>query len=146
MDSYGRAWRTGERACGRLECRTVGKLLVVDDEAHYRTEIAAILASRGHEVRTASEGRDALQVGRVFAPDVLIADWRLATEVNGLELAGMLREHLPRLGVVMITGYSAQDLRAENTLADVRVLEKPFGLRDLLASVGSALSDSVRGT
>jgi CheY-like chemotaxis protein len=119
----------------------VGRILIIDDEETYRTQLSLILETRGHEVQTAATGREGISVGTDCPPDLLIADWRLKDDMTGIDVAEALRQSNPRLQVIMITGYSAEDLREETDLGHLRVLEKPFSLNDLLTAVQDALSE-----
>ncbi|MBP7936180.1 MAG: response regulator [Phycisphaerae bacterium] len=117
----------------------MAKLLIVDDEETYRTQLSMILTAEGHEVWTARSGREAIDVGHSCRPDVLVADWRLTEGTSGLRVAETLCQADPRLRVIMMTGYSADDLQVHLKSADFHILEKPFGVEDLLGVVQQAL-------
>jgi DNA-binding NtrC family response regulator len=120
----------------------VGRVLIIDDEETYRTQLSMILKSRGYEVETGANGRQGISVGMQFQPDLLIADWRLKDEMTGLDVAEALQKENQRLQVIMITGYSAEDLTDEAHVGPFRILEKPFTLKELLTAVQEALNVS----
>ena len=68
-------------------------LLLVDDEAGIRTVLSISLADMGYTVRTASSGREALELFRIHAPAIVLTDINMP-DINGIEL---LRRHAPRL-------------------------------------------------
>lgn len=118
----------------------MGKLLIVDDEETYRAQLSLILTAEGHEVWTARDGREGIEVGLSCRPEVLIADWRLTNGTSGLHVAEALHETDPGLRVIMMTGYSADDLQIHLKSAAFHILEKPFGVEDMLKAVERALS------
>jgi PAS domain S-box-containing protein len=108
--------------------RAMAKVLVVDDEPVYLELLSTILRADGYEVFTAETGESAVEIARGACPDVLLADWRLQGRMTGIDVARELRTQNTRLGIVMITGYSAGDLSNEaKGLDGLRVLTKPFG-------------------
>ena len=65
-----RAVSSGDGAARRHALRIV----VADDERDTATTLAIILRNEGHEVQTVLRGDDALELCRLFRPDVVIAD------------------------------------------------------------------------
>jgi CheY-like chemotaxis protein len=63
----------------------MANVLVVDDEEVYRTYLSGWLTRDGHEVQIASNGQEAIEIGKAFPPDVLIVDWMLKNEYYGLQ-------------------------------------------------------------
>ncbi len=67
--------------------QTIGRrMLVVDDNRDAADSIALLLEVAGHEVRTAYDGPDALNLASVFKPEVVILDLGLPT-MDGFEIA-----------------------------------------------------------
>jgi CheY-like chemotaxis protein len=107
-------------------------VLVVDDEPRYRVYLRARLAHEGYEVAVAESGREAIDRGVLFQPEILVADW-------------MLRSIDPHLSTVLITGFASNGLRAAASNARVSdFLEKPFELDDLVTAVARARVDRRR--
>ncbi len=122
----------------------MGRCFIIDDEETYRKQLGIILSTEGHDVKTASTAREALEEGFRFRPDVLIADWRLQDKVNGLEIAKQLYASNPKLQVIMITGYTTGEMKQEAGINLFRVLEKPFELDEFLDTVRKALNTNGR--
>ena len=118
----------------------MARLLIVDDEETYRAQLSLILTAEGHEVWTAPDGREGIQTGLSCRPHVLIADWRLTDGTSGLHVAEALRQADPGLRVIMMTGYSAEDLQAHFESEPFYILEKPFGVEDILSALKRALA------
>jgi DNA-binding NtrC family response regulator len=117
------------------------KVLVVDDEEVYRRQLQVALLPDGHEVRTAASGREAIDVGARFRPDVLVADWMLKDHLHGLHVARVLRTVTPHCQAILITGFASNHLRAEASRTPVcRFIEKPFDLQQIRSAVRQAAS------
>lgn len=116
----------------------MSKILVVDDEEVYQRQLAIALTPDGHDVRTAGRGRDAIDLGVRYRPDVLVTDWMLKNDIHGVHVAQVLRSVLPSLRVVMITGFPSDDLRADaHELGAVDFIEKPFSLDRMKAVIAT---------
>ena len=117
------------------------KILIVDDEEVYCTLLPKILAHEGYEVRAIMNGQEAIQIGTSFRPLILIADWRLADEQTGFNVAEALRKVNPGLLVIMITGYAATELEEAATIDRFRVLQKPFRMDEIVTLVREVMMD-----
>lgn len=85
-------------------------VLVVDDDAVSRHEIAEILLQEGYEVVTAVNGREALKIiGRGECP-LVITDWMMP-EVNGINLCRAIRRGDPGIPVYIVVVSSLNDPR-----------------------------------
>lgn len=116
------------------------RVLIVDDEPTYREYLERFLSRDGLSVRTAETGSDAIRIAHEFDPDVLLADWMLRCEMHGIEVGEVLRERLPALRILLMTGFPTADLEAEAARVGIDgVLEKPFGLDDLTGAIRAAL-------
>jgi CheY-like chemotaxis protein len=103
------------------------KILVADDDDAVRGLVAGCLRAAGYEVLEAATGDEALGHSD-SAPDLLIADL-VMPPCGGLELGETLRERVPGLAVLHISGYAP---RTEfNGDASAVLLSKPFSLTEL---------------
>jgi len=117
------------------------KVLLVDDEPSYRDSLGHILSHEQYDVRTASSAKIAMNVAGEFVPDILIVDWMLRDEMDGVEVAQSMRSMNPALKTIFITGYRTS--RLENQMREVpfaQFLSKPFALDDFLEAVRLAAS------
>jgi DNA-binding NtrC family response regulator len=115
------------------------KVLIVEDETTSRNYLEQALLEDGYEVRAASSGRSGIQLGRNFAPDVLVADWMLKNTYHGLEVAQALHQVNPSLLTILVTGFPSDDLKEEAAEIGVfRFIEKPFALAELEEAVSQA--------
>ena len=81
-------------------------ILVVDDEEAICRLLQRVLEKCGHRVITCQTAAEALSAGPV---DLLLVDLILP-EVNGSQLADKLRERWPKLPVVLMSGYLAEQV------------------------------------
>ncbi len=117
-------------------------VLVVDDEAGVRAPIARMLKHLGYFVLEASNGEDALSVISEYGAPVhlVISDVRMP-EMDGAELAGMLRAAFPDMRLLLISGVGAHAIDASQQIEGCRFLAKPFTLEELAVTVRSLLDD-----
>jgi DNA-binding response OmpR family regulator len=119
------------------------KILVVEDEVRGLTVIRKGLMRRGYEIEVAANGREAIDKGRDFEPDVLLTDWLLKGEQNGLTVAEALRAWYPKLIVIFFSGLPMEKIQAAaGHLHPCTYLEKPFGLGKLEATIEAALQSA----
>lgn len=103
------------------------KILVVDDVADVRNQLARVLARRGYHAVTASDGRKAIGLlSRDPDIDLVVTDIDMP-DVNGHELLAWIRENRPELATVMITTLPGSDVMfdAYDEGADY-FISKPF--------------------
>ncbi len=119
--------------------RTPVRVLVVDDEPDLTEVIGAALRHEGWSVRTAADGRAALEAAREFRPDAVLLDWMLP-DTDGLALLGRLRAELAGVCVLFLTARDAvEDRIAGITAGGDDYVTKPFSLEEVLARVRGLL-------
>ena len=113
-------------------------ILVVDDEPQITRVLKTALSSRGYAIRTASDGDDALQVMKLWTPDLVITDLRMPN-MDGVELCRYLRAKsgIPIL-VLSVRNEERIKIEALDAGAD-DYITKPFSIDELLARVRAAL-------
>jgi len=79
------------------------RILVVDDEPSILTISAEVLSRRGYEVRTASDGFEALAELRRSLPDLIISDLRMPN-MGGFEFLAIVRRRFPHIAVIAVSG------------------------------------------
>jgi len=101
-------------------------VLVVDDEINLRKVLGALLRRVGFSVRTASNGKEALEVLKRQSVSVVAAALKKPI-MDGLELLKQLSETRPDLPVIMITAYGTVDRAVESIKAGAfDFITKPF--------------------
>jgi K+-sensing histidine kinase KdpD len=112
-------------------------VLVVDDSAHYLEIISAMLESRGHAVRVANGGHEALSLARSKPPDLVLLDIHMP-DLSGFEVCRELRKTwtAPQMPVLFLSaGSDSQDKVRAFELGGVDYVTKPFQLDEMMARV-----------
>jgi CheY-like chemotaxis protein len=111
------------------------RVLIVDDEPMIVRLAESILQRTGCEMMTASDPEQALEIGHTKELDVLVTDLAMPG-LNGEVLAERLRELLPDLKVLYMTGFAGRLFEQRLLLAPHEAyLQKPFTSAGLLEAV-----------
>jgi sigma-B regulation protein RsbU (phosphoserine phosphatase) len=117
------------------------RILVVDDEIDISTVLSVTLRRAGFDVRTASDGIEAIEAIRQEPPDLVILDVMMPRS-DGLETLKRIREHGPttHLPVIMLSAKTqlADKIRGFERGADDYVA-KPFEPSEMVVRVQSLL-------
>lgn len=89
------------------------RVLVVEDNLDHVVTTTLLLRSIGHSVESALNGGAALAAARTFRPDVVLLDVGLP-DTMGWEVARQLKEELPRVRIIAISGRSGGEDRARS--------------------------------
>lgn len=86
------------------------RIMVVDDQASTRQFMQAILASAGHQVVAANNGKEALSLAMEFNPQLIVADW-VMPEMDGIDLCKSLRATRSgqRIYLIILTSLEDED-------------------------------------
>lgn len=114
---------------------TPARILVVDDNEALRENLAEALELEGYEVAVAADGLGALARLAEDARFAAVLLDLMMPGMDGRELLSRIRgdPRLASLRVVMTTGHTGARARA-GVAADA-FLTKPFGVRELLATL-----------
>ena len=118
------------------------RVLVVDDQADVRAMICIVLRVNHFEIVEAGSAAVALQAFEDSSFDLAIVDIFLQG-TNGFDLIRSMRERVPDLPVVAISGMTALDFLSESPeLSDVVCLQKPFRPVQLMRAIEAARGSS----
>jgi DNA-binding response OmpR family regulator len=113
-------------------------ILVVEDERALRETLEYNLRKEGYEVRTAEDGRAALEAARQWKPDLLLLDIMLP-QIDGFEVVRVLRKE-SSVPVLMLTARDDEIDRVVGLEVGADdYLTKPFSMRELMARVKAQL-------
>ena len=107
-----------------------------------RVLVARAIAMDGHEIVTAEDGAEALDIltREDGAFDLLLTDIQMPV-MDGIALALTAARDFPNLTVLLMTGFAEQRERASNLNAIVHdVITKPFSVADIRTAVAEALA------
>ncbi|ACI91904.1 response regulator receiver protein [Afipia carboxidovorans OM5] len=119
----------------------MAKILIVDDEESMRLLVARAITMDGHEIATAQDGAEALDlvVRANGAFDLLLTDIKMPV-MDGIALSLAVARDYPRLTILLMTGFADQRERASGLEAIVHdVVTKPFAIADIRTAVAEAL-------
>jgi PAS domain S-box-containing protein len=120
--------------------RSLGRVLVVDDNADMREYVRRLMAD-DYEVVTATNGEEGLQLALATSPDVVLADIMMPV-LDGFGLLQALRSapETSTIPVILLSARAGEEARSEGMDAGADdYLVKPFSARELLARVGAHL-------
>jgi CheY-like chemotaxis protein len=113
----------------------LGTILVIDDESEVRGVIAKMIERMGFRVEVAASGLQGIATIKSGISDlrVVLLDLSMA-EMNGIETAEAIQALLPTLPIILMSGYSAEDIHPQdNRLAIHTFIQKPFSYKTLEA-------------
>ncbi|OGG44703.1 MAG: hypothetical protein A3F84_28785 [Candidatus Handelsmanbacteria bacterium RIFCSPLOWO2_12_FULL_64_10] len=110
-------------------------ILMADDDPTVLKTVGTFLSARGHRVRTASDGSEALRLMAEETPDLVISDIQMPG-MDGIAFLKAIRGQFPDLPVILMTGYAT----VETAVAALRnraydYLKKPVQLEELQACI-----------
>jgi nitrogen-specific signal transduction histidine kinase/CheY-like chemotaxis protein len=112
------------------------KVLVVDDDSLVLTSTRLLIEDLGHQVLCASSGVQALELYERFKDfDLVITDMAMP-QMDGAQLAKLLRNLQPTLPIILATGYAE---RLEGFATQLPRLIKPFKQIDLVQVIGQTM-------
>ena len=115
------------------------RILVVDDEPNINDLISTSLKFSGFEVRSATNGAQALTVAEEFKPHALVLDVMMPG-MNGFEVCEKLRKDGLKVGVLFLTAKDSTDDKVTGlTIGGDDYMVKPFSLEELIARVRAIL-------
>ncbi len=115
------------------------KILVIDDEEVTLGNLEHILEKEGHDVVTACDGNQALDLIASADFSLLITDFKMKG-VDGMQILKASREQHPLTEVIMITGYATVDLAVKAMKEGAySYIAKPFKIDHIRKIVREAL-------
>lgn len=112
----------------------MAKILLVDDEEHFRDRLARALIRRGHQVLAAGDYAGAMAVLADENPELAVVDLRMPGP-SGLELVKAALALRPQLKIVVLTGYGSIATATEAIrLGAINYLPKPADAEEILAA------------
>jgi two-component system, OmpR family, response regulator PhoP len=118
------------------------RVLIVEDEAPLRETLAARMQREGFAVDTASDGEEAIYMGKEVPFDIVIVDLGLP-KMSGIEVVKKLRELQKRYPILILTARSSWQDKVEGLKSGADdYLVKPFHIEELLARVNALVRRS----
>ena len=110
------------------------KILIADDEANIRRILETRLAMQGHEVAAAKDGAEALEIFRVFEPDLVVVDVMMP-ELDGFAVVERIRAQ-SEVPIILLTALGdVTDRITGLQLGADDYMVKPFSPKELEARI-----------
>src|SRR5512132_2121248 len=117
----------------------MANLLIVDDELGMRQFLTHLFEREGHTVRSAGNGREAMELLRAAPADLIVSDVRMP-DMDGVELLRAAKELFPEVEVIMMTAFANVDSAREAFLLGAYdFVQKPFDNELLKETISRAL-------
>ena len=118
------------------------RVLVVEDNDEVGRFSTELLEDLGYVVRRVANANAALAIlgENEFAVDLVFSDV-IMPGMNGVELAGVIRERYPGLPVVLTSGYS--NVLAENAHRGFELIQKPYSVESLSRILRKAIAEKL---
>jgi two-component system response regulator HydG len=111
------------------------RILVIDDEENFLSLLSKILGKEGYEVRTTTDGNQALGWFEQEPFDLALVDIRMQP-MDGLSVLERIKRLRPDTMVIMMTAYPSEQTR---TLAFLKgaadYMVKPFNINELTLAI-----------
>lgn len=115
------------------------KILIVDDEPDFLWLTRNMLEEAGHTIIEAQDGESALRQFEKEMPDMVLLDYLLPGR-DGLQVAVEMKDRVPSVPLVMITGYGEVKIAVNAMKAGIYdYVIKPVDKDDLLFTIERAL-------
>jgi PAS domain S-box-containing protein len=129
---------TSNRPAPTTESQGNGLVLLVEDNPDVREVTIALLEQLGFQVQAVENAEAALAGIGERSFDLMISDIVMAGALDGLGLARDVRQRLPDLPIVLVTGYSDSAAAAQR---EFTVLRKPYRLAELSRAIGKVTAE-----
>ena len=118
------------------------KILIVDDETSFLLSLRDGLSKHRDkfQILTAENGREAVDVLRSMAIDLLVTDLKLP-EMNGFELLAWTSRHQPQLPVIVMSAFGTPEIEERLAKMDtLQFLDKPLDIQMLEEGIFNGLN------
>ncbi|MBA4371624.1 MAG: hypothetical protein C0402_02045 [Thermodesulfovibrio sp.] len=118
------------------------RLLLADDSITIQKVVELVLAEEDFEIKSVSNGEDALNLIEAFNPDIVLADIEMP-KLNGYQLCERIKTN-PRTAavpVILLAGaFEPVDNELSRTVRADDVVIKPFESQELISKINAVLT------
>lgn len=113
-------------------------VLVIDDEYAVRDGMKILLEEVGCDVLLADSAEQAVYVVKNKQPDIVLSDFHLGAEGNGLDAISAIRAIYPEIPAILISGDTSPDRLIEASDESIMLLHKPVQVDTLKETIAEA--------
>lgn len=118
-------------------------LLIIDDDTAIQTSLSLLFRKEGFAVRLADGPFDTREILEEETPEAILLDMNFSVDTSGddgIRLLRYIRERLPNVPVLLITGWGSIDLAVQGMKAGASdFITKPWQNEHLVQSVQTAI-------
>jgi len=115
-------------------------ILLVEDNTLILENSATVLSDLGYKVKTASDAAEAVQtLVEGFTPKLMCCDIVMPGGMNGVELSRHIKELMPDIKVLLVSGYGADLMDGATNQDGFRLLSKPYTADELSGRIRNIL-------
>jgi len=123
----------------------MGAVLIVDDMEDLRFSLASLVKKEGYSVSTAADGAGALEIATSSIIDLIFLDIGLP-DTDGIRLIGRLKEIVPDVDIVMLTGINDAKTAVDSLRAGaVDYIVKPFDIIEFKSTLRRIMQSRLMG-
>jgi len=115
-------------------------VLCVDDEADIRKALTLVFEVLGCSFDLVEDTDAAALAAQKKQPDIVLADFRLKADDDGIKTIRAIRNIYPDLPALLVTGDTSPERLKHARDAGIKMLHKPLTMEKLARSVGDALA------
>jgi sodium-dependent dicarboxylate transporter 2/3/5 len=120
-----------------------GKVLLVDDEEHFRTAMKKQLEVRGYSVMDVGAGEDAIKIVRHKSPEVIVLDQKMPG-MDGIQTLKEIKAIRPEVQIIMLTGHGTTEKARLTGKYDVfKYMAKPCPVEELIDYIEAARQERI---
>jgi PAS domain S-box-containing protein len=116
-----------------------GQVLLVEDNPEVASATALMLEELGYRVKTVHDAEAALGAIGQHHFDLVVSDIVMPGPMDGVALARTIRDRLPQLPVLLVTGYSQA---APDAASEFIIVRKPFELAEFSRTTGRMIAQA----
>jgi DNA-binding response OmpR family regulator len=110
-------------------------ILIVEDDAASRRNVALFLRLAGYEVYETEDGEAALSLLARIEFDLVISDFNLPGRINGIDILHALKTIPRKIGAVLVTARGSEEIKGTANSLGAAYMEKPLHLGELERTV-----------
>jgi len=121
------------------------RILIIDDDENVRKALGMVLESKGYEVDTAREGKEAIKKSKERFYNLALVDIRLP-DMDGVDLLTAMKDTTPKMVKIIVTGYPSLEnaVEAVNKGADGYIVKPILNMDTFLSIIREHLKSRKR--
>jgi signal transduction histidine kinase len=115
-------------------------VLCVDDEADIRNALTLVFEVLGCSFDSVEDTKAAAESAKHKEPDIVLADFRLRGDDNGIKTINAIRAIYPDLPALLVTGDTSPERLKHASKAGIEMVFKPLTMKKLAQAIGEAVA------